>query len=469
MADSTVPFMPNNSTEQLYEHTREIAGAVISAVDENSPAQECGLEPGDTLVSLNGVAPRDILDWCWASDDESVDLVVRDAQGELHETVIERKKGQGWGLEFESLVFDEMQRCANNCAFCFMNQLPSGMRPSLYLKDDDYRLSFLQGNFVTLTNLDDEDIERIKRMKISPLNVSFHASNDDVRALLIGRNAAKGKENFVKLAEAGIELNVQIVLVPDVNDKAVLDATLAWLEQYHDAIPSIGIVPVAYTDQTTEIAGKPPASFTQQLDAAKVIEQVQRHQFKHKADHGTTWIYLADEFYINAKAPFPQEEWYDGFPQYENGIGIVWGFVDEIREHFEEFTAAVAALPEMSEAVTIVVGELATESFIGALSALNAGGRVRLLPVKNRFFGGNVTVTGLLTGKDIVDAINYDAERNDKPTIYLIPESIFNADGLTLDDWTRKDIEEHAKAPVRFHATHIPSLIESIKLSQKEV
>ena len=468
MADSNMTLAQDDA-KHAYETLREGVGAVIASVGEGSPAERAGLEAGDTLVSLNGVAPRDILDWYWASDENSVDLEVRDSQGDRHETVIERERGEEWGIEFESLVFDKVRRCANDCTFCFMTQLPRGMRSSLYLKDDDYRLSFLQGNFVTLTNLNDEDIERIKVMNISPLNVSFHASNDTVREMLVGRNAHKGKENFIRLAEAGIQMNVQIVLVPDCNDKEVLDETIEWLKAYHDAIPSVGIVPVAFTDETREIAGKPPVSFTKQLDAARVIEQVQRHQFKHKADQGTTWIHLADEFYIYAKAPFPQEEWYDDFPQYENGIGIVWGFVDEVRDNFEEFTDALAALPEMSEAATLVIGELATESFIGALSALNAGGKVRLLPVKNRFFGGNVTVTGLLTGKDITEAINYDAERNDKPTTYLIPRSIFNSDGLTLDDWTQKDIEEHTKAPVRFHETHIPSLIESIRSLKKEV
>lgn len=461
--------LSQNDNTGFYETLHDGEGAVIAAVSDNSPAERAGLESGCVIVSLNGVAPRDILDWYWASDEQSVDVEYRDLQGDLHETELQREWGQEWGIEFESLVFDKVRRCANDCAFCFMTQLPRGMRSSLYLKDDDYRLSFLQGNFITLTNLGEEDIERIKAMNISPLNVSFHASNDEVRRILIGRNAPTGKANFIKLAEAGIKMNVQIVLVPECNDKEILDETIEWLSAYHDAIPSIGIVPVAFTNQTKEIAGKPPVSFTKQLDAARVIEQVQRHQFKHKAEHKTTWIHLADEFYIYAKAPFPQEEWYDGFPQYENGIGIVWGFVDEIRENFQEFTDVIAQLPEMSEAVTLVIGELATESFIGALTALNAGGKVRILPVKNRFFGGNVTVTGLLTGTDISEAINYDAARNDKPTTYLVPRSIFNADGLTLDDWTQEDIENHTEAPVRFHETNIPSLIESIRSFQKEV
>lgn len=461
MTDSHVPYMKNNE-RNAYEQTREAQGARIAAVAEGSPAAECGLEPGDTLVSLNGVAPRDILDWYWASDENSVDLVVWDAQGQMHEAVIERELGQEWGIEFETLVFDGVQRCANNCAFCFMNQLPQGMRPSLYLKDDDYRLSFLQGNFVTLTNLNEDDLERIKQMRISPLNVSFHAADDAVRTRLIGRNAPKGKENFVRLAEAGIHFNVQIVLVPDVNDREVLDDTLTWLAQYKDVVQTIGIVPVAYTRQTKEIAGNPPKSFTDQLDAARVIQQVQSYQFKERAENKRTWIHLADEFYINAQAPFPQEEWYDGFGQYENGIGIVWEFVNDIKEHFEELSNAVAAIPEGSDAVTLVIGELAKDSFIGALTALNAGGRVRLMPVRNKFFGGNVTVTALLTGQDISEAINYDAARCDKPSIYLVPDSIFNADGLTLDNWSSADIIEKTTAEVAIHKTTIAGLIECL-------
>lgn len=457
-----------NEKQNAYEQTTSAEGAVIAAVADNSPALRAGLSAGDIVLSLDGIAPRDILDWYWASDEESVEMLVQ-TESDTREVELTRERGEEWGLTFDSLVFDGVRRCSNACAFCFMNQLPEGLRSSLYVKDDDYRLSFLQGNFVTLTNLDDEDIERIKMMRISPLNVSFHAADDDVRALLVGRNAKKGKENFIKLAEAGIEMNIQIVLVPEANDGEVLDATIEWLRQYQDAIPSIGIVPVAYTDVTKEIAGKPPKSFTNQLEAVKVIQQVQRHQFKQKADNDKTWVHLADEFYINGKAPFPQEEWYDGFPQYENGIGIIWNFVDEIRENFEELTGVINALPEQSEKVTIVIGELATESFIGALTALNAGGKIRLLPVKNKFFGGNVSVTGLLTGQDIVEAINYDAARNDKPTSYLIPKSIFNADGLALDNYTAADIETKAQAPVRFNETKIPSLIENIQACVKEV
>lgn len=465
MSTSGTFYMKNMSD---YESKEAPEGALVSTVEPGSPAEKAGVRVGDKVIEIEGETPLDILDWYWASDEFAVNLTL-ESEGIERAVTLERAPEEEWGLTFENLVFDGIRRCANACAFCFMNQLPEGMRPSLTLKDDDYRLSFLQGNFITLTNLTNEDIERIIAMKISPLNVSFHAANDEARRVLIGRNAPVGKENFEKLAQAGIEMNVQIVLVPEVNDGAILDETLEWLKRFESVIPSVGIVPVAYTDMTTEIAGKPPRSYTEQLDAARVIQQVQRHQFKQKAEKDTTWVHLADEFYINGKAPFPQEEWYDGFPQYENGIGIVWGFVDDVREHFEAFNKLVERIPEESEALTLVIGELATESFIGALSALNAGGKIRLLPVKNVYFGGNVSVTGLLTGQDIVHALNYDAERAEKPTTYLIPMSIFNADGVTLDDWTAHDIEAKSQAPVRFHMTTIESLMQSIEASLKEV
>ncbi|MCL2024986.1 MAG: DUF512 domain-containing protein [Coriobacteriia bacterium] len=348
-----------------------------------------------------------------------------------------------------------VRTCANACSFCFIDQLPSNLRSSLYLKDDDYRLSFRDGTFITLTNLSSADVKRIVTQQLSPLYVSFHASDPTVRTALLGSNALRTLDVFDRLCEAGIELHVSIVLVPGINDGEVLDETLAYLAERRPQVLSVGIVPVAYTkysERTAEAASsEAPCSFNDPIAAAHVIEQVQRYQFASRDETGTTWVYLADEFYIYAQAPFPTTEWYDGYPQYENGIGIVHAFVDDIRLHFDELTAAFEAIPDESEALTLLTGELTVDTMIGTLSALRAGGKARLLPIRNYFLGGNVGVTGLLTATDIVAGISFDAERIARtaeddtvhpvlPTTYVIPDAIFNADGLTLDGKTAEDI-----------------------------
>lgn len=452
------PFVNNEAVQpSFYESDRQNLSALIASVDKGTPASEAGLEPGDIILRVNGEKPRDLIDWMWLTDSDYIKLEVlaRPEEGfenepEIHIVEIERDLSEPWGINFADVVFDKVIRCHNNCAFCFMNQLPKGMRTSLYLKDDDYRLSFLQGNFVTLTNLGQEDINRIIEQRISPLNVSFHAYNAEVRKKLMGKNAERGIEAFEALAKAGIEMNIQIVLVPQINDGEVLDETLKYLKKFKAQVPSVGIVPVAFTNQTKEIAGLPPKSYADKLEAAKIISQVQLVQFESRAEDETTWVHLADEFYILAEAPFPKPEWYDGYPQYENGIGIVWNYVEEVKEHFEDYQPAILELPVNSNAVTIICGQLSTHTIVGALEALGAGGRVRLLPVPNYYFGGNVSVTGLLTGEDLVRAIKHDAAGIDHKSVYLIPKIIFNADRVTLDDYTEDDIKTQSGQHIVF-------------------
>ncbi|MCL2818177.1 MAG: DUF512 domain-containing protein [Actinomycetia bacterium] len=433
----------------------------VRSVDAGSIAERAGIGAGDHIVAVNGAPLRDVFDWLWHSDEDRAELTV--ISDDIERTVLlERSADQEWGIEFDEMLFDGTHTCKNACAFCFMDQLPDGLRSSLYLKDDDYRLSFYEGNFVTLTNLDDDDIDRIITQHLSPLYVSLHAADPEVRSRLLGARHARGLEAFEKLAHAGIEMHVSIVLVPGINDGEVLDETLEYLSTFRPQVLTVGVVPVAYTRFTEDIAGQEPSSFNDQSAAARVIEQVQTYQFRSRKETERTWVHLADEFYIYAQAPFPTSEWYDGYPQYENGIGIVHTYIEDIREHFDELVAGFATLKAGSEILTIVTGELTRDTMIGTLSALEAGGKVRLLPVVNRFFGGNVNVTGLLTGVDIARAICHDSEHFGKETNYVIPWSIFNDDELTLDGYEPQHIAEQTDASCIFVSDDAQGLLDAI-------
>ncbi|MCL2491622.1 MAG: DUF512 domain-containing protein [Coriobacteriia bacterium] len=442
---------------------RAIQGGLVQAVDAGSIAERAGICAGDQILSVNGNDLHDVFDWLWYSDADQLELTMLDEEVERVLKLSRADDEEEWGIEFADMLFDGIRTCANACAFCFMDQLPKGLRSSLYLKDDDYRLSFYEGNFITLTNMTDADIARIIEQHISPLYVSLHAADPDVRTRLMGPAQGRALEVFEELVALGIELHVSIVLVPGINDGTVLDNTLEYLEEYRSQILSVGIVPVAYTKFTIDIAGKPPQSFDEREAAARVISQVQTYQFRSREETGRTWVYLADEFYIYAHAPFPTTEWYDDYPQYENGIGIVHTYIEGIREHYDALSVALATLPNECEKLTIVTGELTIETMLGTLSALHAGGKTRLLPVKNEFFGGNINVTGLLTGTDVVHSIRYDDQHFEGETTYVIPWSIFNDDDLTLDGYSPEMIAEAIEAAAIIVSDDAEGLLDAIK------
>lgn len=431
-------------------------GGPVRSVMEGSPAARAGIQGGDFILGVGEYEVRDIIDWQWLTDGVEV-LAFVERDGVVHQAPMTRSPDEPWGIEFGAALFDGVRTCRNNCTFCFMRQLPKGMRKALYVRDDDFRLSFLDGNFITLTNLTDDDIDRIEEQRLSPLNVSVHAVDADVRAKLVCAKEDRALERLDRLLEIGVDVHVQIVLVPGVNDGDVLDRTLTWLAE-REGIDSVGIVPVGYTRHQDAIT----ESYTDQIAAATVIQQVQRWQFESRARDDRTWVHLADEFYLNARAPFPTTEWYDDFPQYENGIGMVRMFVDEALELKHELVAAVKRLPQEGESVTIVTGMMAATTLAGALNACEAAGYARLLAVPNRFFGGNVSVTGLLTGADITDAIAADFERFGRPTAYLVPDVVLNAEGMTLDDMEFSAIRAKSGADVRLVSSDAPGLLAGI-------
>lgn len=431
------------------------SGGLIAAVDENSPAARAGVVPGERIVAADGEAVHDVLEWLWIADGASVTVTLSrsgDNAAATRELTLTREPGEGWGIEFADAIFDRVRTCRNNCAFCFMSQLPEGLRPALYLRDDDYRLSFLSGTFITLTNLTDADVDRIAEQALSPLYVSLHAVDPDIRRRLVCAHEDRALERFDELLDAGIDLHVQIVLVPGVNDGAELEKTLGWLAE-REGVESVGIVPLGYTRYQEAFT----RGFEHAGDAAVVIEQVQRWQFAFFERDRKSWVHLADEFYINARAPFPAADWYDGFPQYENGIGIVRTFVDEIVAMRSTIEKALEDLPE-GETITLVTGMLSATTIAGALNACDAAGKVRLLVVPNRFFGGNVSVTGLLTGADIAEAIKQDAHAGE----YVLPDVIFNVDGLTLDDMDLATLSREAGTEIAVVSSNAAGLVRAL-------
>ncbi len=423
--------------------------AVTAHVEPGSPADDAGLRVGMALTQVEGHPLSDIIEWRWWADGFTVEVTLED--GRVVE--IERDLGQDWGIEFADVVFDGLRTCVNNCTFCFMRMLPKGMRKTLYVRDDDYRLSFLQGNFVTLTNLSDDDVERIVTYGLSPLHVSLHAVSPDVREKLMGRNAARGMEVLERLLDAGIEVHTQIVVVPGVNDGVELVRTLGWIEA-HPQVLSCGIVPLGYTKYQDRFT----SSFSDDPDAAAaVIELVREMQEDSGREQRNTYLQLSDEFYLDAGYPFPPARFYAGYPQFQDGIGMMRAFLDEWAENGALVKQQARAL-EGKPPVTVVTGT----AFAGVLGPLvdasPLAAHVVLLPVENAFFGGNVDVTCLLTGADIVPALQAAGPAG--PVI--MARQLFNDSGALLDDVTLDDIERRCRCTVRLCTYSAVELLEAL-------
>lgn len=414
-------------------------GGVVSRVEPGA-ARRAGLTVGDIVQAVDNTPLRDVIDWWWLTDEPYVTLDVRRGD-ERVDIEVEREPGEPLGVGFTETLFDGIRECENACAFCFVSALPAGLRPALYVRDDDFRLSFLAGNFVTLTNLDGGDVDRIIEQRLSPLHVSVHAIDPDVRTQLIcptGEDSAL--EILDELLAEGIEVHVQIVLVPGVNDGPILDETLEYLAE-REGILSVGCVPMGYTEHQQRWRSSYSAD-----SAAAVLALVHRWQARMRGEVERGWVYAADEFYLMAREPLPSPEAYDGFPQYENGIGMASAFL-------AEFTPTS---PHVAPA-TVVTGALFAPVLRHALVAAGWTA-VHVLPVHNALFGGNVGVTGLLGGRDIASAIRADGARG----TYYLPDVVVNSDGLLLDDVPAADLSALTGADVRFIGSDAGSLVEAL-------
>lgn len=428
-----------------------IQPAVITSVLSDSIAEDIGFEPGDRLVSINGERPRDLIDYRFLCSDEWLTLEVLDTTGQTHTVEIEKDFDEDLGLEFESAFFDGLIQCNNNCPFCFIDQQPPGKRDSLYFKDDDYRLSFLYGSYLTLTNLPPAEWERIARLRLSPLYVSVHATEPDIRQRLL-KNPRAGLllEQLQWFQDQRLQIHAQVVVCPGINDGPHLERTLRDLAQFHTgetpAVASAAVVPVGLT------RFRPPDDELMPVNTPKanqVIGQVQQLQTEFKQKFGSTFAWLADEWFLIARQPLPSEAHYETYPQIGNGVG-------SIRLFLKQFEAAAQNLPDSIDPprhFTWVVGNAVEKAFEPIVERLNQvqGLTVTMAALNSDYWGQEITVTGLLTGYDILGKLK-ECKLGDGillPSLMLKREQNATPDQTYfLDDMTLSEVITQLKCQI---------------------
>lgn len=409
---------------------------IVSRIKEDSIATELGIEIGDEILSINGEEIEDIFDYQFLCENEYIEVLLKKPDGEEWFLEIDKDEDEDLGVVFENGLMDEYRSCSNKCIFCFIDQMPKGMRETLYFKDDDARLSFLQGNYVTLTNLSDNDIDRIIRYNLSPINISFHTTNPELRCkMLNNRFAGEALKKAKKLADAGLTLNGQIVLCKNINDGEELERTLKDLYGLAPQLQSLSIVPVGLTKFRD---GLFPLETFDSNDAAKLIKSIKKWQDKAYKEYGIHWVHLSDEWYINADVELPKEEDYDGYLQIANGVGTIRSMYNEVMEELN----AISDENPLSETLSMITGTLAypyVKRMCEEIEQRFPQIKINVYAINNYFFGETITVTGLLTGGDITNQLK-DKELGNR---LLIPENVLKADeDIFLDDMTLDEFKD---------------------------
>lgn len=430
---------------------------IISSVAPGSIAQEMGIEPGDALLEVNGKSPKDVFDYRYLMNEEEVLVLIRKANGEEWELEIEKEYEDDLGIEFENGLMDDYRSCRNKCIFCFIDQLPKGMRSTLYFKDDDSRLSFLQGNYLTLTNMSEHDIDRIIQYKLSPINISFQTMNPELRCkMLHNRFAGEIFDKVKRLKDAGIIMNGQIVLCRGVNDGAELERSIRELTAYMPQLESVSVVPVGLTRYRDGLYPLEP--FTKE-DACEVLDMIHRWQDRLYKEWGNHFIHAGDEWYILAERPIPEEKTYDGYLQLENGVGMVRLLEEEVAQ-----TLAHAKGDDRKIHRTIATGELAApflKKHVESVQKKYPNVDIEVVTIKNEFFGGKISVAGLITGTDLIAQLK---GRDLGDRLLLTNHMLKSGEPVFLDDLTVEDVQNALQIKVSIvessGADFVSSLIE---------
>ncbi len=408
----------------------------ISEVAPGSIAGEIGIEHGDCVVSVNGFEIHDILDYKFYTSDNLINIKIRKENGELWELEIEKDDDQDLGLSFSATGLEKITQCRNKCIFCFVDQMPKGLRDTLYVKDDDYRLSFTQGSFITMTGLAKKDMDRIIRLKLSPLYVSVHTTNPELRKKILGNNKAGDiLDKLATLAGAGIEIHTQAVICPGINDGPELDKTVADLSKLWPGVKSLALVPVGLTRFRQGLFRIEKFTASQAVEIVDRVKEWQEHCLK---TFGYPFVYASDEFYFLAGKKIPSYDRYADFPQIENGVGLARLFLEEWSAVEKKLPAKVK-IPLSVVLVTGILGKPLIKPVVEKLNKVN-NLKVSMLAIENHFFGPSVTVAGLLTGSDLISH-RQEIEGND---LAVLPSAMFKADcpitidGITLDELEKK-------------------------------
>lgn len=436
-----------------------IRPALITKVIPDSIASEVGFEPGDAIVAINGTHPRDLIDYQFLCADEVLELEVLDATGKTHSVEIEKDYDDDLGLEFETALFDGLIQCNNRCPFCFIDQQPPGKRQSLYLKDDDYRLSFLYGSYLTLTNLTQKEWDRIEQMRLSPLYVSVHATEPDIRQqLLKNQRAGQILEQLKWFQKRRLQIHAQVVVCPGINDGIHLERTLLNLAQFHQgevpAVASAAIVPVGLTQFRPTEDELIPVS---REKAVEVIHQVQVLQEQFRQQFGSTFAWLADEWFLIAGEELPLESHYEDYPQIGNGVGSIRQFIKQFQDIATDKLPTKLNTPR---SFIWVVGNAVEKAFEPLVQQLNTveGLDVKLAALPSNYWGQEITVTGLLTGQDLLAGLQGKIFSGE--TILLPSVMLKHDDTRFLDDMTVEELSTHLGIPI-LPVNGIEELIET--------
>lgn len=416
----------------------------IRTVLPGSIAEELELEPGDVLLAVNDHEIEDVFDYHYYTNEEYLTVLVRKPDGEEWELEIEKEFEEDLGIEFESSLMDDYRSCRNHCIFCFIDQMPPGMRETLYFKDDDSRLSFLQGNYVTLTNMSDHDIDRIIHYHLGPINISFQTTNPDLRCkMLHNRFAGDVFPKIRRLADAGIELNGQIVLCRDINDGAELERSISDMTSYLPALRSVSVVPVGLSKYRE---GLYPLKPFDAQSAGEVIDLIESWQKKIYPQYGVHFVHASDEWYLLAGRPLPEKDRYDGYLQLENGVGMLRLLKEEVEETLAEVNPD-GETPKRR--VSIATGRLAgpfLKELGKQIETVYQNVTLQIFEIRNDFFGKSITVSGLITGQDLIAQLK-DQDLGDE--LLLPTNMIRSGERVFLDDLTIEDAEEALGIPIR--------------------